>query len=140
MRIGEIPEDHLQILGDAVCNRAGVGTQPQVVPDGQEREYLAAFGHVSDALAHNGGRLVPAYILSFKHHGSLLRLHDARDGFQQRGLARAVGSEDGNDPLPGHFETDAPDRDDRTVVAFDVADRKHGHCITAAQALYPPVT
>jgi hypothetical protein len=49
-------------------------------------------------------------------------MEDARDGFQHRGLAGAVGAEQRDDLAARHFEADATNGHDRPVIAFDIAE------------------
>src|SRR5262249_9366311 len=62
-----------------------------------------------------------------------LRIEDAGDGFQDRGLAGAVGPKQRDNLAARYFEADAADGHDRPVIALDVADLEDdvgsGHAI-----------
>jgi hypothetical protein len=53
------------------------------------------------------------------------RLLDARDGADERGLAGAVGADDGHDLALGHVERDRRERLRVAVVEIEVADLEH---------------
>src|SRR6185295_17922442 len=94
---------HRQVAEDA----APFGDQRQSAFDdlmGRERRDIAA------------GK---AYLLARK------RPHDTRDGFQERGLARAIGAEDGYDLAASNVERDAVERAMQAIGQAEIGDLKH---------------
>ena len=59
--------------------------------------------------------------------GMGLGIVGARDRLQERGLARAVGAEHGDDGAFRHVEADAFERRDRSVIGLDIAEFEEGH-------------
>ena len=57
--------------------------------------------------------------LALEAHLAAFRIEHAGDRAQDRGLAGAVGAEDGDDLALRHLQADAADRLDRTVEGLD---------------------
>src|SRR5690606_25836003 len=56
------------------------------------------------------GTVVPAYVVAVDGHRSFARGDDAADDAYQRGLAGAIGAEQGEDLAPADVEADLPER------------------------------
>src|SRR5207249_8121767 len=99
-----------------------VATEHEVVDDGhapEERNVLKGAGHAQGGDA--GGR-EPGELVAVETDGPLLRVKDAADAVQQGGLARTVGTDDGQDLALLDVEADAADGLDAAERLRDVAD------------------
>jgi hypothetical protein len=121
----EIAVDRLHVARHAIAVLAGVGAHQQVVVHAQQGKHLAAFGHVAQALLHDEGRVAGGDVLALELDRTLAGVDDAGDGFQDRGLARAVGAEHGGDLAAAHLQADPTNRLDRAVGALDVEQFQH---------------
>ncbi len=94
---GEQPQDRLQAFGDLLLGFHGVGPQQQVVLHRQAREKPPPLRHQSDLFLDDVvGRLAGDHLV-VQADLALRRLEQAQDGFEQRGLAGAVGADQRND-------------------------------------------
>src|SRR4029078_12991821 len=118
----EIAVDAIEILRDAIAILARIGPHHQVFADREEREYFAPLRHVAQAQPHDLVGLHALDRLAPKFDRTLLRIENAGDGLEYRGLAGAVGAEQRDDTAAWHLEADAPDGHDRPVIAFDIAE------------------
>ncbi|MNV86392.1 hypothetical protein D3C71_1804210 [compost metagenome] len=85
----------------------GEGTHLQVLLHRQRREQHAAFRHHGDAQAGQCLGRHAGHIGTVKTDAALARRHQPRDRAQQRGLARAVGADEGQHfaDLQGNADT-----------------------------------
>jgi hypothetical protein len=91
---------------DAVAIAAGVGAELEVLLGGQLEKGAAPVGHVGDAAARD--LLGLASVDAARAERDLaLHAHHAADRAQRRGLAGAIGAEDGGDAAFVDREVDA---------------------------------
>src|SRR4029077_6058926 len=114
----KIAVDPLEIVGDAVAILARIGPHHQVLAHREKRKYLAPLRHVAETKPHDlvGFHALDRFAQKFDR--ALLRIENAGNGFQARGLAGAVGAEQRDDAAARHFEADAPDGLYRPVIAL----------------------
>ncbi len=89
--------EHLFLVGGDGGSGLGVGTHIQVLVHGHVQEHMAAFRHLGKAAFHD---LVGAHALdalALVQHIAGAGLQQAGNGFQGGGLARAVGTDQGDD-------------------------------------------
>ena len=117
----EVSEHALHVGGHRFAVAAGIGAKHQVVLDREAGEGAAPVGHVRDAAPHDFlGRLAVdrrAVEDDFAGH-----LDHAAHRAQRRGLAGAVGAEDGRDAAPADREVEAEQHLGRSVAAFQSGD------------------
>src|SRR3989344_5358480 len=131
---GKVGIDRLHVARHAVTIAARVGAHEQVVAHREQREHLAPLGHVHQALLHDVRWIPGGDVLAFELHRTLARVDDAADGFEDGGLARAIGTEHGGDLASTHLQAHAADGLDGAVGALDVEQlelrvvgHRHGH-------------
>src|SRR5207245_6115589 len=103
-----------------------VATEHEVVDDGhapEERNVLKGAGHAQGGDA--GGR-EPGELGAVETDGAPLRVKDAADAVEQGGLARAVGTDDGQDLALLDVEADAAHGLDAAERLRDIADLDEG--------------
>jgi hypothetical protein len=116
----EIAEHGFQIARHAVAVAPGVGAHHQVVVHRQQREHLAPFRHVAQALLHDQRGVARGDVLARELDRATRRIEDARDGLEDGRLACAVAAQHGGDLSLAHLQAHAADGLDRAVRAFDV--------------------
>ena len=93
----EVGIDDVEVALDVGAVAAGVGAHHQVALDRHEREDLAPLRHMGDALPRHPVGLAADDAAAAERDRALLRLHGPAHRFQHRGLAGAVGAQDGDD-------------------------------------------
>jgi hypothetical protein len=121
----EVGKYRFDIPGHAIAVAAGVGAHQQVVAHAQQREHLAALGHMRQALLDDEGRVLGGDVFALELDRTLARIDDARDGLENRGLAGAVGAQHRADLAAAHLQADATNRTDRAIGALDVEQLEH---------------
>ncbi len=116
----KVAVDHREIVRDAGAVAAGMGAETEILLGGELEESAAAIRHMGDAAACD--LLGPAAIDAIGGKDDLAACtHHAADGAQGRGLAGAVGAEDGGDAALLDREVDAVQdlglRIERTQIA-----------------------
>jgi hypothetical protein len=86
---------------------------------------LAPFGHLADAEVADGVRLEARDVAALERDAPGARALDAGDRADERGLARPVRADDGDDLARGHLERDALERLRVAVVEVEVLDGEH---------------
>jgi hypothetical protein len=81
---------------------AGIGAREQVVLDREVAEAMPPFHHLDHAALHQVGRghrihALPAQLDRSLGHLAALGAQQVRHGLERRGLARAVGAQEGDD-------------------------------------------
>src|SRR5882672_10458595 len=118
----KISVDEFQIVSDGVAVLARIGAHHQVLAHAQERKHLAPLGHVAKTEPHDLVGFHALDRLAEKFDRALLRIENAGNGLQHRGLAGAIGAQQRYDFSVRDLDTDAPDRHDRAVVTLDIAE------------------
>ncbi|MPM96471.1 hypothetical protein SDC9_143634 [bioreactor metagenome] len=97
----------------------------EVFLDGQILEHASAFRRDGDAAAHDvvGGHLGDVFALEHDLAAACARV--AADGHQERGLARAVAANQGDDFALVDVQAHLVDRADRAVVGGDALQLQH---------------
>ena len=110
----------------AVAGALRVGAEQEIFLHRQVAEDAAPFGHQrQSAFDDLMGRQRRDIAAGKAHLLARKRSHDARDGFQQRGLARAVGAEDRHDLAAPDVEGDAVERAMLAIGQAEIGDLKH---------------
>ena len=119
----EEPEHLLGDLGDVL---GLVLVEPrgelQVLGDGEGGEHALAAGHEHHALGHGLGGALPGDLVAVEDDAAPARPGEARDGGEQRGLAGAVGAEQGDDLVPVDVAVHAEEHLRLAVGELEVAD------------------
>jgi len=92
-------KDPVQVVGNVGLGLppgAVVRSQFQIFGHGHGRKELAAFRHLGNPQPHQPFRGNPAHLPALEGHLSLFA-HQAADGIEESGLARAVGADQGHD-------------------------------------------
>ena len=111
---------------------AGEGAELQILDRRHVGDDAAAFHHLKDAAADDlvGVDAVDARAVEHDLAAddlAVLGLEQARDRFQRRRLAGAIGAEQRDDRALGHLEAEAAQhQDDLVVDHLDVADAEEG--------------
>src|SRR5499426_1254287 len=138
---GEVVVDHPQISLHALRILARVGTDPQILLDGERLQHLASFHDLHHAPATDVLRIhtvdPPVGELDAAvGHAAALGLEQAGDCLQRRGLPRPVGAQQGDDLALGHLQRQPlEDEDDVAVDDLDVVQPEH----RARHARYLPI-
>jgi hypothetical protein len=111
-------------LGQAVLP-AAAGLEGEVLSHRQRGEHAAALRDVAHAPAGQLVGTVAGDVDSVERHRPGGRAEQARRHPQQRGLARAVGAEEGHDRGVGHGERHAPQHGGLGVTGDDVVEAEH---------------
>src|SRR6266850_7081059 len=119
-QVREIAIDRLEITCNAVAVGAGVRAHQQVLAHGQQRKHLAPFGNVADTTPHHGCRILVVQRRTGESDGTFLQVEDAGDGFQDRRLAGAVGTQHGGDRTFLHFQAHATDGSHGAIGRFHI--------------------
>ena len=100
---------------------------------------LAALGNMHHAAIDDLIGFAALYLAAFELHRPLFRIHDAGDGFQKRRLSRSVGAKDGHDLALAHFQRDAAQGLDWTVIGLQIVDAQDGlsHAASSFFGLWP---
>ena len=119
-------EDGVEVRVALFPGAVHVRPQQEVVPDGQLREYQPALGDLDDAAPADlmGGSARD--VLPPEQDAPGLRGDDAADGHHGRGLARAVGADDGDDLSFLDVKVERVHRDHPAIGDAQVPDLKHG--------------
>ena len=117
---GEVVVNGFHVARHAIAVLAGVGAHEQVVANRQQREHFAPLGHMHQAALHDDGRVLRGDALALEFDRAFARVDDAADGFQDGGLARAIGAEHSGNLALAHLQAHAANRLDRAVGAFHV--------------------
>src|SRR5919112_1558523 len=120
-------EDTLHVLPDARVVVSVVGTHLQVLSDRHATEDLAPFRALGDASGDHGVCGEALYLFAVEEDLTLPWRQDAVDGAQGGGLARAVGTDEGNDLPLVDGQRDAAQGLDVPVEAVDVVQLEEGH-------------
>ena len=117
--------DPLQIARAVGAGARQHGAHPQVLGDRERGENLAPFRHLAEAkladlVARPAGNVLPAI-----EDTAARGLEHAGDGADERGLAGAVGADDGRDRALLDCERDAVERLGVAVEDVEVFDRQH---------------
>ena len=75
---------------------------------------------MAQALLHDVRWVLGGNVLAFELDGAFARIDDARNGFENRGFARAVRAQHRADFATPHLQADAANGFDRPVSALDV--------------------
>ena len=97
------------------------GAELQIVLDVHGAEQFAVLGHQTQARRDAILDVERGHVQACEGGGALERQH-AHDGVQQRGLAGAVGADDGDDLVVGDLERHRAHRLDLAVGDMDVTD------------------
>ena len=116
----------LQIGGNLCAVVAQIGAELQILEHGQFRKQTPSFRTMTYAARHNLMHRQFADIGAIKSQITAAR-QSARDRFQQRRLAGAVGTEHGNELALAHFEIESLERERLTVVNGEARDFKQCH-------------
>ena len=107
------------------------GAERQVLVDGKRREHAAAFRHQRHAGADDQFRPQPAHCPAVERDRARVGRDQADDGAERRGLAGAVGAEQGHDLSRIDRQTDIPDGQDRPVTNAQAGNGKQHQDATA---------
>ena len=108
-----------------------IGTGPEVLGHSHLGEDSPPFHDLTDALRNDVGRVLVGDIFTVEVHralGDVAFVHVVQPGDRphRRGLARTIGTEQGNDLAVGNLEGDPAQNQDHVVVdEFEVLDGKH---------------
>src|SRR5437867_6179208 len=86
--------------------RAGEGTQHEIVVHALVAEDAASLGHEGDAVPGDPPRRPPADVTAIEGDTPGGRTENTRDGLEERGLARAVAADHGDDLPRPHLDGD----------------------------------
>ena len=86
---------------------AEIGPDLQVLQHGEVGEHVPPLRDQRDPLGDDAVRGQGGNILSLKPDAARSRLHQARDGPQDRGFARTVGADEGDDLPLRHLKINA---------------------------------
>ena len=122
----EQPEHLLAPCGFAVARAPRIGAEQQIFLHRQVAEDAAAFGHQRQPAFDDLVRGKRGDVAAAEHHPLARKgTRDAGDGFQERGLAGAVGAEDRHDLAPVDTERDAVERAMQAIGQAEIVDLKH---------------
>ena len=111
----EIVQHPVEVLRDRRAVGLHVGAQIEVVAHGHAAEDASPFGHQVDAHCRGAVGRPAGDVSPLVLNAPVGRLDQARDGAQQRRLARAVGAENHDDLALFEMQFDAP-MDTRAAV------------------------
>ena len=117
----ERPADERQRAEHPVAH-VGVAAEHEVVEHGQVGEQLDVLERARHAQAGDLVRLLADQVVAVEGHAAFLRLVDARQHVEDRGLAGAIGADDREELALADLEADAVDRGDAREPQHDVAD------------------
>ena len=118
----EVPEDRfVRLAAIRLVVLMDARRHPQVLTDGQAGEHALAPGDRDDAAPNMFVRRQERDVLAVVEDGAVRRRRQAADGAEQRGLAGAVGAEQGDDLALVDVEVDVEQHLHRPVVHVDVA-------------------
>ena len=131
-QVGEGGIDRRQtLLPRLAAGQQQRGGEFQVLGDRQVGEHVLGLRHEGQAAVHQAvGRHV-GDVLAAEQHTAAAHRHQAGHGLDQRGLAGAVGADDGDDLAGLHRQRGAAhDRQAGLVTRFEVFAHRagHGHC------------
>jgi hypothetical protein len=115
------PAKPQQRRGDPVAD-VDVAAEQQVVQDGEVLEQLDVLEGAGDARAGDAVGLLANQLAAEEADGAPLRPVQARQAVEQRGLAGAVGPDDGEQLAGPDLEGDGPQGPDAGEAEVDVGD------------------
>src|SRR5262249_56979754 len=102
--------DAVEALAPLRARGGGVAADLEILLDRHRREEAAAFGNERDSAAAELVRRDPREVVSVELHAAATDRQEAGDGVDERGLAGAVGSDDGDQLAPSDRERHVPHR------------------------------
>ena len=119
LQAGKHRIDPLKVLFNAVHVLAVAGADAQVLFHGELGKNLSGLRDLNQAGFHDLIGLVGDGF-AVKLNGAVGALHDRRNALEQRGLAGAVGAQDGDDLALFHFQRNAAEGVNAAICRFQI--------------------
>ena len=131
------PVEAVDVGADAGRIVADRRPDQEVLLDRERREDVAAFRHQREAAADNILEREPRQRLPVKGDGPGSRRDDAGDGREERGLARTIRPDDGDDRAARDVEIDAAHRFDGSVADGETGNAEKRRSLAHCRAVEP---
>jgi len=118
--------EHAVALGGIAAGRARVTADRQVFIDRQIRKQLSAFRHQRDAKTDPVDGAPARDVLALQNDATTVNFDMAHDRHHRRGLACAIGPQQGEHGTRGDVEADVMGGLHRTVATTEVLKPEHG--------------
>ena len=122
---GEVAVHQRHVSSYRITVLAGIGAHQQVVVHAEQGKHLTALGHMAQTLLHNKSWITRRDVLALELDPPLARINDAGDGFQDGGLARAIGAQHGGYFTPAHLQADTAYGFNRAIGALHIEQLEH---------------
>ena len=116
---GNRREDLVEPLGIFARRALGEGAELEILGDRHGAEQLPAFRHQRKAARRLDVGRQPRHVLAVEHDAAAPRRDGAGDRAQRRGLAGAVGADDGGELAAPRLERNAPQHLHLAVAGFE---------------------
>jgi hypothetical protein len=116
--------------GGVAAARAGKGAQHEIVVHALVAEDAAPLGHEGDAVAGHPPRGPPPDVTAIEGDAPGSGTKNARDGLEERGLARAVAADHRDDLSRSHLDGDIVEHGHRAIADAESRHGERAHVVT----------